>query len=101
MGNRRMNLDDKYRLMRTEPYKALKIHNGMIVVVIPNPCDLDCPDCFYSRYCTNELGVNSKHIPCEARPDKVSCVYLVVDIVNEVKANDQDSAGDDSDSTGD
>lgn len=89
---------EKYRLMRTPAYSALKLANGDIVAVIPNPNDLDCPDCLYCAYCTRDLGVDSKHIPCEARPDKVSCVYLVMKIDNQLKVENQGAT--DTDSTG-
>lgn len=92
---------EKYRLMRTPAYSALKLANGDIVAVIPNPNDLDCPDCLYCAYCTRDLGVDSKHIPCEARPDKLSCIYKIVPVVNQMEVGTTTSTGADSASTGD
>jgi hypothetical protein len=92
---------EKYRLMRTPAYSALKLANGDIVAVIPNPNDLDCPDCLYCAYCTRDLGVDSKHIPCEARPDKLSCIYKIVPVVNQMEVDTTTSTGADSASTGD
>lgn len=92
---------EKYRLMRTPAYSALKLANGDIVAVIPNPNDLDCPDCLYCTYCTRDLGVDSKHIPCEARPDKLSCIYLIVPVVNQMEVDTTASTDADSASTGD
>lgn len=71
-----------FLLSRVEPYKAMDLEDGRTVLVMPNPCELDCPDCLYCHYCTHTLGMDSRKLPCDNRPDDISCVYFVLDVVN-------------------